>query len=236
MSNHNKRSYLCLCSPSSSAPLPDTDGLFLPTRWPATGLLVCRPATGDFGVRPLPGIGLFVNEGLWRRLFAAADGLFLPTPLRLPFLILNCSPPGPVQPGTVPRTTLPNAIRMPLAGDGKMLRSEPSGLQCQAEERLLSPTALRELTTAYHAFTLDVDVIDCSFCGAMRLASDCSCLSLAMRLSRFLCASNPAYPHPLDLPGRPNGQCPDCPTGRSCPWSQISRQANRQVRLSQHQL
>jgi hypothetical protein len=46
----------------------------------------------------------------------------------------------------------------------------------------------------------------------MRLASDCSCLSLAMRLSRFLCA-NPAYPHPLDLPGRPHGQCPDCPTG-----------------------
>jgi hypothetical protein len=35
----------------------------------------------------------------------------------------------------------------------------------------------------------------------------------AMRLSRrFLCA-NPAYPHPLDLPGRPHGQCPDCPTG-----------------------
>ena len=55
-------------------------------------------------------------------------------------------------------------------------------------------------------------MIDCSFCRALRLASDCSCLSLAMRLSRFLCA-NPAYPHPLDLPGRPHGQCPDCPTG-----------------------
>jgi hypothetical protein len=33
-----------------------------------------------------------------------------------------------------------------------------------------------------------------------------------MRLSRFLCA-NPAYPHPLDLPGRPHGQCLDFPTG-----------------------
>jgi hypothetical protein len=55
-------------------------------------------------------------------------------------------------------------------------------------------------------------MIDCSSCRALRLASDCSCLSLAMRLSRFLCA-DPAYPHPLDLPGRPHGQCPDCPTG-----------------------
>jgi hypothetical protein len=77
---------------------------------------------------------------------------------------------------------------------------------------LLSCTTLRELTTVYHAFTSNVDMIDSSFCGAMRLASDCSCLSLAMRLSRFLCA-NPAYPHPLDLLGRPHGQCPDCPTG-----------------------
>jgi hypothetical protein len=87
-----------------------------------------------------------------------------------------------------------------------------SRLQYYAEERLLNFTTLRELTAVTHAFTLNVDMIDCSFCGAMRLASDCSCLSLDMRLSRFLCA-DPAYPHPLDLPGRPHGQCPDCPTG-----------------------
>jgi hypothetical protein len=36
-------------------------------------------------------------------------------------------------------------------------------------------------------------MIDCRFCRALRLASDCSCLSLAMRLSRFLCA-NPRLP------------------------------------------
>jgi hypothetical protein len=96
---------------------------------------------------------------------------------------------------------------------------------------LLIFTTLRELTTVYHAFTLNVDMIDCRFCGAMRLASDCSCLSLAMRLSRFLCA-NPAYPHPLDRPGAHMGNAQIAPLG-SCPWSQISRQANRQVRLSQ---
>jgi hypothetical protein len=93
----------------------------------------------------------------------------------------------------------------------------------------LQHLALRELTAVYHALTLNVDLIDCSFCGAMRLASDCSCLSLAMRLSRFLCA-NPAYPHPLDLPGRPHGRrnAQIAPLG-SCPWCQISRQANPPV-------
>jgi hypothetical protein len=72
--------------------------------------------------------------------------------------------------------------------------------------------------------------IDCSFCRALRLASDCSCLSLAMRLSRFLCA-NPAYRHPLDLPGRPHGQCPDFPT-ELLPLGPDLEAGNRQVRLS----
>jgi hypothetical protein len=65
-------------------------------------------------------------------------------------------------------------------------------------------------------------MIDCSSCRALRLASGCSCLSLAMRLSRFLCA-NPAYLH---------GQCPNCPTGL-LPLGPDLEAGNRQVRLSQ---
>jgi hypothetical protein len=74
--------------------------------------------------------------------------------------------------------------------------------------------------------------LDCSFCRTLRLPSDCSFLSLDMRFSRFLCA-NPAYayPHPLDLSGRPHRQCPDCPTGL-LPLGPDLEAGNRQVRLS----
>jgi hypothetical protein len=48
----------------------------------------------------------------------------------------------------------------------------------------------------------------------------CVLLLTAVAL-RWLCGSvassaltpHMPYPHPLDLPGRPHGQCPDCPTG-----------------------
>jgi hypothetical protein len=68
-------------------------------------------------------------------------------------------------------------------------------------------------------------MIDCSFCRALRLASDCSCLSLAMRLSRFLCA-NPTPPTriPSICLGAHMGNAQIAPLG-SCPWSQISRQS-----------
>jgi hypothetical protein len=108
----------------------------------------------------------------------------------------------------------------------------PRGCSIKAEERLLNFTTLRELTTVTHAFTLDVDMIDCSFCRALRLASDCSCLSLAMRLSRFLCA-NPAYPHPPDLPRAPTWAMPRLPHWAPAPGARSRGRPNRQVRLSQ---
>jgi hypothetical protein len=64
---------------------------------------------------------------------------------------------------------------------------------------------------------------DCSSCRALRLASGCSCLSLAMRLSRFLCA-NPPTRIPSICPGAHMGNAQIAPLG-SCPWGQISRQA-----------
>jgi hypothetical protein len=66
-------------------------------------------------------------------------------------------------------------------------------------------------------------MIDCSSCRALRLASGCSCLSLAMRLSRFLCA-NPPTRTPSICPGAHMGNALIAPLG-SCPWDQISRQA-----------
>jgi hypothetical protein len=94
-------------------------------------------------------------------------------------------------------------------------RSEPPGLQPQADKCLLSFTTLRELAIATHAFAWALGMIDHTSLRALRLASGCSCLSLAMRLSRFLCA-NPPTRIPSICPGAHMGNAQIAPLG-SCP-------------------
>jgi hypothetical protein len=80
-------------------------------------------------------------------------------------------------------------------------------------------------------------MIDHSFWRDLRLASGCSCLSLAMRRSRFLCA-NPPTRIPSICPGAHMGNVQIAPLLGSCPWAlgpgaRSRGRPNRQVRLSQ---
>jgi hypothetical protein len=61
-------------------------------------------------------------------------------------------------------------------------------------------------------------MIDHSFWRDLRLASGCSCLSLAMRRSRFLCA-NPPTRIPSICPGAHMGNVQIAPLLGSCPWA-----------------
>ena len=73
---------------------------------------------------------------------------------------------------------------------------------------------------------------DHSYLPALHLVSACSCLSLAMRLSRSLRA-NPPTRIPSICPGAHMGLAKAVPLG-SCPWSQIPRQGGQTARPAYH--